>query len=131
MIDTNVISEIRKGDKANQRVRQFFDTVIRESQPLYLSEITVGEPRRDIDLICHRGDDSQGQLLENWLNLILAQYQNNIFTIDNETALIWGKVRVPNSQYPIDKLIAATTLIYNFTAWHVIPMISKIQGFVC
>jgi predicted nucleic acid-binding protein len=115
LIDTNVISEIRKGDKDDPGVRWFFDAAIQNNQRLYISVITVGELRRAVDLIFHRGDISQGTLLEAWLNSITEQYQDNILGIDSAIALICGKMRVPNPQYPIDKLIAATALIYDLT----------------
>ncbi|ANE54442.1 MULTISPECIES: type II toxin-antitoxin system VapC family toxin [Methylomonas] len=115
LIDTNVISEIRKGDKANPGVRRFFDAAIQNNQKLYISVVTIGELRRGVDLIFHRGDISQSKLLETWLNSILEQYQENILGIDCDIALIWGKMRVPNPQHPIDKLIAATALIYDLT----------------
>lgn len=113
LIDTNVISEIRKGDKTNLGVRQFFDTAIQNNTRLYVSSITIGELRRGVDLIFHRGDSIQGKLLENWLTSILDDYQDNILTIDAEIALLWGKMRVPEPQHALDKLIAATALNYD------------------
>ena len=115
LIDTNVISEIRKGDRANIGVRQFFDAAIQNNARLYVSSITIGELRRGVDLIFHRGDASQGKLLENWLNSILEHYQDNILSIDYEIALLWGKMRVSEPQHALDKLIAATALNYDLT----------------
>ncbi len=115
LIDTNVISEIRKGDKANPGVRQFFVIAAQNDYRLYISAITIGELRRGVDLIYHRGDFAQGKLLENWLNSILEQYQENVLSIDSEIALLWGKMRVPNPQHPLDKLIAATAFLYDLT----------------
>lgn len=115
LIDTNVISESRKGDNANAGVRQFFDAAIRQKTRLYVSAITIGEWRRGVDLIFHRGDIIQGKLLENWLTALLQQYQSNILDIDSDVALLWGKLRVPDAQHALDKLIAATALIYDMT----------------
>ncbi len=115
LIDTNVISEHRKADKANLGVRRFFDSAIRNQEGLYLSVITLGELRRGVDLVAHRGDIAQAKLLESWLTLILGSYQNNILGIDQETALLWGKMRVPNPENALDKLIAATALLYDLT----------------
>ena len=115
LIDTNVISELRKGDRANSGVREFFDKVIQENVPIYISAITIGELRRGVDLIFHRGDNVQGRLLENWLNTILDQYQDNILSIDSEIALLWGKLRAPRHEHSLDKLIAATGIIYDLT----------------
>ncbi|MFA5985673.1 MAG: type II toxin-antitoxin system VapC family toxin [Methylococcaceae bacterium] len=113
LIDTNVISEIRKGDKADGGVRQFFDEAVKNDERLFLSAISVGELRRGVDLIFHRGDNAQASILENWLNLILEEYQDHILDIDGEIALLWGKLRVPDPQHALDKLIAATALIYD------------------
>ncbi len=113
LIDTNVISEIRKGDRANVGVRQFFNAAIQNNARLYVSSITIGELRRSVDLIFHRGDTRQGKLLENWLNSILEHYQDNILSVDCEIALLWGKMRVTDPQHALDKLIAATALNYD------------------
>jgi predicted nucleic acid-binding protein len=115
LIDTNIISEIRKADKANIGVRQFFEVAVQNNTRLYISAITIGELRRGVDLIFHRGDIIQGKLLENWLNSIFDQYQDNILNIDGEIALLWGKMRVPEPQHALDKLIAATAILYDLT----------------
>ncbi|OQW73756.1 MAG: VapC toxin family PIN domain ribonuclease [Proteobacteria bacterium ST_bin11] len=115
LIDTNVISEIRKGDKANSGVRQFFADVAQNDDKLYISVVTIGELRRGVDLIYHRGDFGQGTLLENWLNQLMQEYRHHVLLIYTDIALVWGKMRVPNPQHPLDKLIAATALIYDLT----------------
>ena len=115
LIDTNVISEIRKGNNANVGVRQFFEAAITQNTRLYISAITIGELRRGVDLILHRGDSIQGKLLENWLTVILQDYQSYLLDIDSDIALLWGKLLVPNAQHPLDKLIAATALTYDLT----------------
>ena len=115
LIDTNIISEIRKADKANIGVRQFFEVAVQNNTRLYISAITIGELRRGVDLIFHRGDIIQGKLLENWLNSIFDQYQDNILSIDGEIALLWGKMRVLEPQHALDKLIAATAILYDLT----------------
>ena len=115
LIDANIISEIRKADKANIGVRQFFEVAVQNNTRLYISAITIGELRRGVDLIFHRGDIIQGKLLENWLNSIFDQYQDNILSIDGEIALLWGKMRVPEPQHALDKLIAATAILYALT----------------
>ena len=59
LIDTHVMSEARKRAKANRGVRQFFRQVIKERTSVFLSVITVGELRRGIELLRHRGDRRQ------------------------------------------------------------------------
>ena len=66
LIDTNVISEARKKDKANRGVTDFFKQLATRGDTVYLSAISVGELRRGVELIRHRGDASQARLLEAW-----------------------------------------------------------------
>ena len=56
LVDTDVISEARKGDRANAGVRTFFRSASRDATPLFLSAITVGELRQGTEIIRHRGD---------------------------------------------------------------------------
>ena len=49
LIDTNVISEIRKRQKANPGVQEFFKEATQQAPPLYLSVITLGELRRGVE----------------------------------------------------------------------------------
>ena len=67
LLDTNIISELRKQDKANPGVQEFFYQAIDQNIQLYLSAITIGELRRGVDLIRYRGDKEQADLLESWL----------------------------------------------------------------
>ena len=113
LIDTNVISEARKRDKADAGVIEFFDEAAARNEPLYLSVITVGELRRGVELIRHRGDQPQAKLLETWLHNVLAQYADNVLGFDAEAAQVWGRLRVPRPEHEIDKQIAATALVHD------------------
>ena len=115
LIDTNVVSEARKKDKADAGVRAFFRGVTSRAEPLYLSVVTVGELRRGVELIRHRGDAPQADLLERWLQTILKNYHDNILGFDAEAAQVWGKLRVPNPEHELDKQIAATALVHDLT----------------
>ncbi len=115
LIDTNVISEARKGGKADKGVREFFDRVQKEKKPVYISVITIGELRQGIEKIRYRGDEDQALRLEKWLLLILDQYTDQLLDFDMDIAQIWGRLRVPHHENALDKQIAATALIYNLT----------------
>jgi predicted nucleic acid-binding protein len=112
LIDTNIISELRKKSKANLGVLQFFQQAVEQTAPLYLSVITIGELRRGVEIIRHRGDRPQAELLEKWLQAVLEDYANQILDFTELEAQVWGKLRVPNSHNPLDKMIAATALTY-------------------
>ena len=51
LLDTNVISEFRKGSRADVGVRKLFQDVQQEEAQCYLSVVTVGELRRGIEQI--------------------------------------------------------------------------------
>lgn len=115
LVDTDVISEARKGDKANSGVRQFFRDVERDEISLYLSAVTIGELRQGVEIVRHRGDEAQTRVLERWLNHVASTYQDSILGFDEEIAEIWGRLRVPDPENPLDKQIAATALINDLT----------------
>ena len=115
LIDTVVVSELRKREKTNPGVLKFFDRVRADNTPCYLSVITIGELRRGAELIRHRGDTPQAAQLETWLEKILLSFESHLLPIDGEIAQLWGRLRVPHYENAIDKLIAATALIHQLT----------------
>jgi len=115
LVDTDVISEVRKDGKANPGVRQFFQDADRDNVPMYLSAVTVGELRQGVESMRHRGDEPQARMLENWLVDVIERFDDAILSFDQEAAEIWGRLRVPNRENPIDKQIAATALINDLT----------------
>jgi toxin FitB len=115
LIDTNVISEARKRKRANPGVLEFFRGVVANGDPIYLSVVTVGELRRGIELIRHRGDRSQADKLEAWLSEVLDQFAGNILPFDAVAAEVWGRLRVPHPEHEIDKLVAAIALVHDLT----------------
>lgn len=115
LVDTNVISEARKRSKANKGVRDFFSQVIEDQAKVFVSVVTVGELRRGVELIRHRGDTRQANHLESWLEQLLAEHRDSILHIDEEIAQLWGRLRVPHPEHPLDKQIAATALIHGLT----------------
>lgn len=114
LIDTNVISEARKA-RTNPGVVAFFDAVDTANEPIYLSVITIGELRRGVELIRHRGDLDQATLLENWLTTILSEFADRILAFDAEAAQVWGRLRVPDPNNALDKQIAAIALVHDMT----------------
>ncbi len=110
LVDTNVISEARKGNQANAGVRQFWKSV--DPAGLYVSVQTVGEIRRGLENIRQRGDLPQARKLEQWLNRVVRDYADRILDFDLDCAQIWGKLMSPHPQHAIDKQIAAIALIH-------------------
>lgn len=115
LVDTNIISEVRKRSKANKGVRAFFKQVIEDKTQIFISVVTVGELRRGVELIRCRGDVRQANKLENWLEELLVEYKDSILDVNQDIAQLWGRLRVPHPKNVLDKQIAATALIYDLT----------------
>jgi len=115
LIDTNVISELRKNSRANPGVVAFFSEITANASATYLSVITIGELRRGVEIIRHRGDWLQAAQLETWLNDVCMEFSHAILGLDEDIAHVWGKLQVPNPENVIDKQIAATALIHDLT----------------
>ena len=110
LIDTNVISEARKGKKANPGVVKFFQSSLAADR--YLSVLTIGEIQRGVEIIRLRGDLEQASRLQAWLNLVAGEYANRILNFDVDCARVWGRLMSPHASNPIDKQIASIALIH-------------------
>lgn len=110
LLDTNVVSEARKGRKANRGVIGFFQSNL--ANDLYIAVQTIGELRRGVENIRWRGDRVQAERLETWLGLIMVEYADRILDFDSECAQLWGRMMSPHAANPIDKQIAAIALIH-------------------
>ena len=115
LIDTNVVSEARKGGRANVGVIDFFKRSAASGDRLYLSAISVGELRRGVEVIRHRGDAEQARRLEAWLGDVLEHYGENILAFETDAAQVWGRLRVPSAENALDKQIAAIALVNDLT----------------
>lgn len=115
LVDTNVISEARKGERADPGVIAFWQQAASNDSPIFLAAVTIGELRRGIELIRHRGDRQQAMLLELWLQRVLSDYGDRVLSLDREAAQVWGRLRVPNPHHAIDKQIAAIALLHGLT----------------
>lgn len=111
LVDTNVISEARKGSKANRGVREFWQNA--DAKDIYLSVQTIGEIRRGVENIRRRGDIAQAEKLELWLDLVVTDYADRILGFDAACAQVWGKLMSMQPHNPIDKQIAAIALIHD------------------
>jgi predicted nucleic acid-binding protein len=112
LVDTNVLSEGRKGRKADPGVRDFLE---RAEHELYLPVQVVGEVRGGIERLRQRGDLPQSLRLEAWYRQILEEYTQRILAFDLECAKLWGALMGSNDQHPVDKQIASIALVYDLT----------------
>lgn len=68
-----------------------------------------------MEIIRRRGDSAQADKLEQCLTLVLREYAERMLNFDAETAQVWGRLRVPHPENPLNKQIAAAALIHDLT----------------
>lgn len=115
ILDTNVISELRKIrlGRADKRVAIWADSV--ESVDLYLSAITVQELEIGV-LLAQRRDPAQGAVLRIWMDQhVLPAFADRILSVDTAVAQRSAKLHVPDPRPVRDCLIAATALVHGMT----------------
>lgn len=112
LIDTNVLSELRKGEKANVGVKDWFANT--DSKQLYISVLTLGEIRQGIEQLKRR-DLIASQVLEHWLQQIETASARLILPVSGEIADHWGRINVPDKMPIIDGYLAATALVHDLT----------------
>jgi len=109
LVDTNVISELRKGDRSNRAVVRWFAAV--DDEELFLSVLTIGEIRRGIDSLARR-DGAAAATLNRWLKTVVEGFTARILPIDRAVAEEWGRLNVAASLPVIDSLLAATARVH-------------------
>ena len=113
LLDTNVLSEMRKSGKAHPQVRRWASSV--DADALYLSVISIFEVEMGIRRM-ERHDRAQGSVLRSWLNTkILSAFQSRILPVDTEIAIRCAALHVPDPRSLRDSFIAATALVYDMT----------------
>jgi toxin FitB len=112
LLDTNVLSELRKGERANARVRDWFRDIPDES--LFLSVLVLGEVRVGIENIRKR-DAMSATALDRWLAKVQASYGERILPVDRAAADEWGRLVAVGSLPVVDGLLAATARVHELT----------------
>lgn len=112
LLDTNVISELRKGDRADNRVRAWFAGLAEEE--ILLSALTIGEIRCGVESVRRRDPDSAAAL-ESWLSRLGESHRGRIVPIDRAIAEEWGRMSVPDPLPVVDGLLAATAKVLGLT----------------
>lgn len=112
LIDTNVLSEVQKGERADPGVRDWYTSV--DPGDLYVSVLILGEIRQGIERL-RRRDPSQAERLEQRLLVITSAFSGQILPISAAVAERWGRNNVPDSLPVIDGLLAATAQEHGLT----------------
>jgi predicted nucleic acid-binding protein len=112
LLDTNVISELRKGKRAERSVAEWFDGLA--DREIFLSVLTIGEIRRGVESVRRRDPDSAAAL-DSWLSRLTEAHRDRILQVDRAIAEEWGRMDVPDPLPVVDGLLAATARIVGLT----------------
>lgn len=107
LLDTNVLSELRRGSKCDPRVRSWAKSL--GGQSCYISVLSLGEIRKGIEVLRRRSPD-QVSAFENWLENLMTGYEEFILPVTEEVADQWGRLNAKQIQPVVDSLLAATAI---------------------
>ncbi len=112
LLDTNVISEIRKRDRAHPNVARWVArTPVKE---MGTSVMVLAEIRRGIELK-RRSDSRQADALDRWFAQMRTRLGERVLPIDELIAETWAMISVPDPLPLIDGLLAATAKVHGLT----------------
>ena len=109
LLDTNVISALRRGSRRyNRNVATWYGKL--DERDIFTSVIVMGEIRRGIEQIRKRNDTEQAEVLERWFKQTTRQFSDRILPVDAAVADTWGKITAIRPVPVDDSLLAATAI---------------------
>jgi len=108
LIDTNIISEVRKGERCNPAVAAWWAGVAEDD--LWLSALVLGEVRKGVEQ-ARRRDPRKAAALEAWLVDVVSGFGDRVLPVDAAVAGEWGRMNAIRPLPVIDALLAATAKI--------------------
>ena len=112
LLDTNVVSELRKGERCASKVNAWAQTV--QPNQDFLSVLVVGELRRGA-ILKRRTDRAAADALEQWIARLTHLYSDRILPSTLEIAQEWGRLSALRTIPPEDGLLAATANVHRLT----------------
>jgi predicted nucleic acid-binding protein len=113
LLDTNVISELRRPDRANKNVLAWASTIPNAS--FFLSAISILEIELGTLKIA-RKDAAKGAILRAWIDeQVLPRFADRILAVDTVVAQRCARLHVPDRRAERDAFIAATAMVHGLT----------------
>jgi predicted nucleic acid-binding protein len=112
LIDTNVLSELRKEKRCDAGVRHWFENAVEDE--LFISVLVLGEIRQGIERIRPR-DPAQARAIEKWLLWVSTEFSDHLLPVDEKVADQWGRLGLRQPVPTLDALLAATALVHDLT----------------
>lgn len=112
LIDTNVISEVRKGARCDAAVKLWYSSI--KDSDLYLSSLILGEIRKGIELARPR-DLAKAEALQTWLGAVVEAFGDRVIPVDRFVSDAWGRMSAMRPIPVVDGLLAATAKVHGLT----------------
>jgi toxin FitB len=112
LLDTNIISEIRKRDRAHPNVARWVARTPVEE--IGTSVIVLAKIRRGIELKRRRNPE-QAKALDRWFSQMRTRLGDRVLLVDEPIAEAWALLAIPDPLPLIDGLLAATAKVHNLT----------------
>ena len=109
LLDTNILSEVRKEKRCDPGVREWF--AVNGAEEFFVSVLVLGEIRHGIERIRQR-DPEQARALENWLLWIATEFRDRVLPVDSRVADQWGRLGLQQPVPVLDVYQAATALVH-------------------
>jgi predicted nucleic acid-binding protein len=112
LIDTNIISEVRKGSACNPCVAAWYGSI--DDEGIYLSALVLGEIRKGIERARPK-EPAKALALEKWLSTLSRSFAERILPVDRAVADEWGRMSAKRPVSTVDALLAATAKVHGMT----------------
>jgi predicted nucleic acid-binding protein len=112
LLDTNILSELRKDRRCDAGVRRWFEQTPEEE--MFVSVLVLGEIRQGVERIRLR-DPVQARALEQWLLRVTGDFADRLLPLDERVADQWGRMGLPQPIPILDAFLAATALAHGLT----------------
>ena len=112
LLDTNVISEIRKRDRAHPNVVHWVTRI--PAEQIGTSVLVLAEIRHGIELK-RRNDPEQAKSLDRWFSQMRTGLGDRVLPVDEPVAEAWALFGIPDPLPLIDGLLAATAKVHGLT----------------
>jgi hypothetical protein len=114
LLDTNVVSELRKGPRMNVGLAAWYEK--RDRRDLFISVITLAEIRRGIRLIA-RHDRKQGVALARWCDVMQKEFARagHLLSLRASEADVWAELCAARPLPLMDAFLAATAKSHGLT----------------
>jgi predicted nucleic acid-binding protein len=112
LLDTNVLSEVRKGSNTHPAVRKWWSET--DFLEIHVSVMVLGEIRQGVERL--RGKNPQkAQEIERWLQSMTNTLGARLLVVNHKIADVWGRMGVKRTLPLVDSILAATAVAHELT----------------